>query len=357
MKKAILLAAAFMAVFAVFSFAIVLEEDAYLAAMEKYNAKDYSSSMPLFQKFLDDFPNSKYRPVALLKIADMTEDYVRKKELFERVIKESPGTEHEAEALFALGKMYYARGNMKKCGEYMDIVSGKYPDTVYMEPVQYYSALALNGQGKWNETKKKYDTYTASGYYQYKTRMELALGDACFSTSEYAKAAESYKKVLDSDETKEPDIYRPAVYRKLAEALKKAGDEKGAEKALDDFRYKYPDAFNSSGLKISMTPAVTMAIGSVQPSPAATPEAVKTASQVTSGTKPHSGTFTLQLGAFGSEKNAKKLEAELKKKGIRVRIEKAGNLFRVRTGHFKTRAEAENFAKRNTIGNFVIKEE
>ncbi len=356
MKKTLCFLAVFF-LFSSISFAVIIEEDAYIEAMDKYNKKDYSASMPRFQKFLDNFPNSKYRPVALLKIADMTEDYVRKKEIYERVIKENPGSEYEAEALFSLGKMYYARGNMQKCEEYMDIVAGKYPDTVYMEPVYYYSALALNAQKKWNETKKKYDEYISKGYYQYKTRMELVLGDACFSTAEYKKAAESYQKVLDSDETKEREIYRPAVYRKLAEALRKSGDEKGAEKVLDDFRYKYPDAFNSSGLKISTTPAFAADAPSAKLSPTATPSAVKVDFKKQAAVKTNNGTFTLQLGAFGSEKNAKKLEAEFKKKGIRVRIEKAGNLYRVRTGHFKTKAEAENFAKRNSIENYVIKED
>ncbi|PTD97443.1 SPOR domain-containing protein [Pseudothauera lacus] len=98
-------------------------------------------------------------------------------------------------------------------------------------------------------------------------------------------------------------------------------------------------------------PAAAQAPRPAQPAPATPPEdesarvrAIlegRVAAPVSS-----SGSYVVQIAAFGDPANAEALAADLKKKGFVAYTEKAGNVTRVRVGPFTARGEADAAAGR-----------
>ncbi|WP_457623543.1 SPOR domain-containing protein [Persephonella sp.] len=79
------------------------------------------------------------------------------------------------------------------------------------------------------------------------------------------------------------------------------------------------------------------------------PEPVKKASPST----PPKGYYYIQLGAFSSEKKAKKYVSDLKKKNVYIIKEKG--LYKVLLGRFKTSKEAYKYLRDNDMKGFVRK--
>ena len=90
------------------------EEDSYLQAMDSYNQKDFEKAKPLLQDFYNNFKDSKYRPNVMLKLAELETDFSKQEAMYKEIIKEKPDTEFEAEAVYSLGRLYFARDEFRK---------------------------------------------------------------------------------------------------------------------------------------------------------------------------------------------------------------------------------------------------
>jgi TolA-binding protein len=338
MKKALFLV--FMAVLIpALIFAAKSEEDQYLNAMDSYNKQDLPKALSGFQDFLAAFPQSKYRPAAMMKVAEIEENFTGKKELYEKVITEYPGTENEAEAVYSLGRLCHARGDYKKAEEYMETLIRKFSNTVWIEPAYYYLMLSLDDMGRFDEAKAIYNDYNSGkGYYMYKNRVELAYANLLFKTGEFAKSADSFEKVINKYDDNEKYIYLPPVYKRLALAYAKMNLPEKAKDTLMELNKKFPDAESDTfagrsaetdGIAFAVTPAAETAAGSF---------------------------FAVQVGAFSIQKYIKAEKDKYSKIGIPVLVKKSGKLSRVMVGKFNSRAEAEKFATKENIKNFLVKE-
>ena len=76
------------------------------------------------------------------------------------------------------------------------------------------------------------------------------------------------------------------------------------------------------------------------------------------------GTFALQVGAFESEENAKRLRKELQKKYADVRVvlweSNVKRLYRVRLGSFRSEAEARRYfeiLRKENLAGFIVRED
>ncbi len=334
-------------------FAKPSEDDVFLKAMAVYNSKDYKGASSAFENFLSEFPSSRYKPSALMKIAEIEEDVTKKKELYDRIIKEYPATEYEAEAVFSLGRMYYAMAEDKKAEEYLGTVMGRFSNTVWIEPAYYYMILALDGQSRQEEALKLYADYNnGKGYYMYKNRIELAYANILFKQGKFGEAVFAYQNVIDKTEDTEKYIYLPAVYQKLAEAYRKSGNTEKAKDAESALLKRFPSAetHEEAAESVTKTGAVTEVdpITNTSPAQAPTPE-----------NKAQSGIeyFTVQVGAFSLEKNAELEKENLAKKGVKAEVVKDGNFFKLKTGKYRTRAEADNFARGKGLKNYLVRKD
>jgi TolA-binding protein len=343
MKKFVLTAVIALAVSSCM-FAKPSEDDVFLKAMTLYNSKEYKNASAAFETFIKEFPSSRYKPSALMKIAEAEENVDKKKDIYERIIKEYPGTEYEAEAVYSLGRMYYAMAEDKKAEEYLGAVMGRFPNTVWIEPAYYYMILSLDGQGRQEEAKKLYADYNSGkGYYMYKNRIELAYANILFKQAKFGEAVFAYQNVIDKTEDTEKYIYLPDVYKKLAEAYRKSGNVEKAKDAESAMLKRFPSAdLPEESVKAGAVTAVDTVTGT-------TPAEVKPTEIIEY--------FTVQVGAFSLEKNAELEKENLAKKGVKAEIVKDGNFYKLKTGKFRTKAEAESFARGKGLKNYLARKD
>jgi thioredoxin-like negative regulator of GroEL len=164
---------------------------------------------------------------------------------------------------------------------------------------------------------------------------EIALADADAGLDDPSAACKRYESMMRSP------VAATAKYR-YGECLEKEGDVAGARSIYEQVRSEYartPEAI-LAGEKLEALRA-----GAREKSEAES----GSAAPADGGDKPAAAGFTLQFGSFGDRANAIKLAAALKGKvpGVRIDSELVNfkEVHRVRSGYFKTRAEAERMAE------------
>ncbi|MDP1853980.1 MAG: tRNA (N6-isopentenyl adenosine(37)-C2)-methylthiotransferase MiaB [Candidatus Omnitrophota bacterium] len=136
----------------------------------------------------------------------------------------------------------------------------------------------------------------------------LGLGDVYFLKDDYNKAREIYLQVKESSRE-----LGAQVYYRLAQVNLKLGDIEKAKEYSTLLKKDYPLSFEAQK-------SVTLNASDIF--------------------------FTVQVGAFSSQKNASKLASDLNEKGFDAYIDAPNTtdnaLYRVRVGKFKTKKEAES---------------
>jgi tetratricopeptide (TPR) repeat protein len=164
---------------------------------------------------------------------------------------------------------------------------------------------------------------------------EIALAEADAGLENPSGACRRYQGLIGSS------VAATAKYR-YGECLEKEGDVRGARKIYEEVRAEYTQTPESilAGEKLEALRAEVTAKPREEASPPT--GAGQDETPLTAG-------FTLQFGSFGDRANAIKLAAELKGKiaGIRIDSDLVNfrEVHRVRSGYFKTRAEAERRAE------------
>ncbi|HDT15236.1 MAG TPA: hypothetical protein ENN55_03410, partial [Firmicutes bacterium] len=311
----------------------MLEEDVYLDAMQTFNEKKYKEAAVKFDDFMKKFPKSSYRPNILLKQAELADDFFEKKELYEKVILEYQNTEYEAEAVYSLGRAYYARNDHASAGKYLLAMLQKHSNTFWIEPSYYYLFLSLSARKKYKEAENIYRDYNSKNkFYIYKSRMDLAYANVLMMQNEYAKAAEVYVRLLVEHDGKEKYIYAPDIYARLAECYEKTGSRDKREEVLKEMKNKYPGAKESKQLVEAVVPAAKEA-------------EIETQNVVSAPVHEKKESFyTVQLGAFSTQRNADRMKKQYEDKGYSMAVRKSGNLYLVQVGRFDSYGGAKKFA-------------
>jgi TolA-binding protein len=330
------------------------EEDAYLAAMEQYNKKDFDRARPLLSDFYENYRGSKYTPNVMLKLAELEPDFYRAEALYQDVIKAKPDTEFEAEAVFSLARLFFARKEYVKCAEYAGIIMGRFANTMWIEPAYHYMMLADNAQKKFGETAGYYAQYVSNtNYFMFKNRIKLAYAEALYAEEKYSEAIPLFSQVI-AEVDREKYIYAPDVYVKIMDCYKKTGNVSGQEKYSYDLKEKYPDSAEVKG---------AIVIKPVSETATAVPEAARTAAAPTAAVEPTmpGGIFyTVQIGAYANKKFADYDAEKLRKKKYYVFMKTEGKYTKVMVGKCKTRVEAAKLAYdlsiKEKIRNFYVKQ-
>nr|WP_269089411.1 SPOR domain-containing protein [Thermotomaculum hydrothermale] len=64
--------------------------------------------------------------------------------------------------------------------------------------------------------------------------------------------------------------------------------------------------------------------------------------------------YSVQLGAFSRKENAERFVGMLAKEGIKARVEKIGEYYKVYSGHFKSKERARSFGLTTGREFFVV---
>ncbi|MCX8092890.1 MAG: SPOR domain-containing protein [Candidatus Goldbacteria bacterium] len=326
------------------------EEKYYLSAMEAYNTKNFDRAKILFEEFNTKYPDSKYKPSVLLKLAELQTDFFISEKLFNQVMKDYKDTEYEAEAIFELGRIYFGRGEHLKCQENMDKIINKFSNTVWIEPAYYYYLLSLNVQGKYQEMEKLYKEYFEKGFYLYKNRIKNVYADMKFKNGAYEECILIYKDIL-AEKDNEKYIYIPQIYKRLAICYEKLKDVNGKNKYEYDLKQFYPNSIEAKN--ITDTAEEIKIIEDKKDIPVYK-------NFIKKETVERKIFYTIQIGAFTNERFAQQTVDKLKNKNYNVFTKQDGKFIKVYVGRFDTKEDVEKFAndfsKKEKIISYLIKQ-
>jgi TolA-binding protein len=315
------------------------ETDAYLKANAAYDKMDIDGALSGYNEFITEFPQSKYVPDALLKIADLTGSIDGAGKIYQRVIALAPGTGSENEALIGLGKMYYASGDYKKALDFFTQSVEKFPDMAGAEESGYYIMLCMYAEKDYDGLDSAFVAFWKKGYLKFKMRAQALYADSLYARGNYAQAAKLYSDITAIAAENSADIYMPEIYFRLSDSLKKSGDEKGADGVFLELKEKFPGSPEAKGEKHS---AVDSA--------AAAPEPEKA--------RP-AGNYSVQVGAYTNRRFCDMWEKKLNGANYETYVKKDGKFFKLSVGSFTTKKEAQIMKKelkvKQNMDGYIVK--
>jgi cell division septation protein DedD len=250
----------------------------------------------------------------------------------EKVLAQSSSHKGLDEVYYILGLCYLKEGNYLRASDIFEIVLNEYRDS------------------------------------KFKDEAKLGVGDSYFMKGDYSKAQIIYRELLkDRPQTK----LRPGIYFRLSEAGKRKGDQEQYQLYLAKLKKEFPqspEALSNKGFlpgsrnvyvpdvsrpaavksnPVVITPNVVYS-EAIKPAVntrenIAEPPGIKT---VDHSQELISGSYSIQVGAFSSPENARKLTLKLKAQGYSSYISLAESfnkkIYKVRVGGFSGLREAKD---------------
>jgi TolA-binding protein len=315
------------------------ETDAYLKANAAYDKMDIAGALSGYNEFITEFPQSKYVPDALLKMAALTDSVDGADKIYRQVIALAPGTGSEDEALIGLGKMYYASGDYKRALDFFTQSYEKFPDMAGAEEAGYHMMLCMYAEKDYDGLDSAFAAFWKKGYLKFKMRAQALYADSLYARGNYAQAAKIYSDITASTAENSAGIYMPEVYFKFSDSLKKSGDEKGAAGVFSELKEKFPASPEAKG---GAQAAVDAA--------AAEPEPEKALP---------AGNYSVQVGAYTNRRFCDMWEKKLNGANYETYVKKDGKFFKLSVGSFATKEGAqmmkEELKAKQNMGGFIVK--
>jgi tetratricopeptide (TPR) repeat protein len=237
----------------------------------------------------------------------------------EKILAQSGSRKGLDEVYYILGLSYLKEGNFLRASDIFEIVLNEYRDS------------------------------------KFKDEAALGLGDSYFMKGDYSRALSIYRKLLkDRPRTK----LKPAVYYRLSEIGKRTGDRQNQQFYQEKLKKEFPlspEALSDKeflpGSRNVYVPAEPRreAVNLPAGKPVNAPENIIPAPEVKPASREQdliSGGYSVQVGAFSSPENARKLTSKLKSQGFPSYISVAESLnkkiYKVRVGGFPGFGEAKD---------------
>jgi tetratricopeptide (TPR) repeat protein len=265
---------------------------------------------------------------ALYRLAGLKKSAAEAEILYREISRMDPAGRWGVAATLELAKIRFALGEYNEASSILD-TSGACRKS---DEACYFGGLADVMLKRYEDARGQLSTVKSE---RFRPWAQMALADAEAGLDDPAAACRRYQSMLRSP------VAATAKYR-YGECLERQGDFVGARSIYEQVRAEY-----------AQTPEAILAGEKL--------EALRAESRTRTGDdtgatpspddreKPLTAGFTLQFGSFNDRANAIKLAAELKGKvpGVRIDSELVNykEVHRVRTGYYKTRAEAERRAE------------
>jgi tetratricopeptide (TPR) repeat protein len=192
---------------------------------------------------------------------------------------------------------------------------------------------------------------------KFQDEAKLGLGDSYFLRRDYGRAQDSYGALLkDRPQSK----LKPAIYYRLSQLGKRTADKKKEQEFLAKLKSEFPRSPEALTAK-EFLPGPMIAPAGVIATPATAPKPSLPEKDIILAplAKPASsestqelitGSFSVQVGAFSSLENARKLTLKLKAQRHSAYISEAVSvnkkIYKVRIGGFSSRQEAKEAEKK-----------
>lgn len=136
----------------------------YQAGKALYYADHPEEALDQLRRFVENFPDSPWRPDALYRIADIhfqQQNYEAARTAFRRVIDEHPDHERAPQAQYAIGDAYYNSGDMAAAVETYRTVLETYPESPSASEAASSLFLALHAAGQQDRADTLIDSIAA----------------------------------------------------------------------------------------------------------------------------------------------------------------------------------------------------
>ncbi len=301
-----------------------------------YKSKQYDEASRLLDEELPGLTGRSRNEGLLLRAALETE-VDQAVDVYRQIIHAGDSPE-ALEARLALAKIYYTTGEYRNAVTVLSRIPGRGPTEDRMGAL-YFRALCWKQLGESENARSDLEAIDRGSFlhWSYTTLAEIDMQEG-----RIGDAVEKYEAIAGSHSN-------PVAGFKLGECYEILGER---DKALEVYRtllQQFPEALEAPKAreKIQM---IQRHRGPGRDEPAAGGEEEEQVDEEPSPPSAATAGYTLQFGAFSERENAIRLADELRRTipDIRLeRIERNGRTwFRVRTGRFATKREAEAAAGR-----------
>jgi tetratricopeptide (TPR) repeat protein len=284
------------------------EDMSYLQAVQLFNQKKWNDAQKAFEQFQKEFPNSRWKYAARIRLADMENNPGTALKLYQEVLQGPASDEWKISARWSLAQTYYTLGQYQNAADqfqHTGQTQGMNKSRAY-----YMSGLSLMALDKPREAKIWFAQAAGLADNVWAENALVGVGDASLALHDPAAGSKAYELYLQKNPNGE--LSDQALLGKT-QALKSLGQPIESARVKTDAKAHAPE---------ELEPAKK--------------------SQERNESAAH---YTLQLGAFSQRDYAKKLQKKLNAKGYKAFIvDSRGNqdvFHQVRVGDFPSRETAQ----------------
>ncbi|MDD5005979.1 MAG: tetratricopeptide repeat protein [Candidatus Omnitrophica bacterium] len=182
------------------------EEDAFLVAKNAYDDGSYGVSLNLFQKFINDFPDSQANTEARLYIAQcffQNNKFIEARDILTKLEKSYVSYGIEDRFLYWSGQVYLKVKDYKEAAKYFKKMVEMHPNSSLLFETKMLLGWVFLQDGKYDEAEQIFDTLTRSEDNAIQEEALFKKGEALFQKKDYNGVLENYtiftKVFPDSD--------------------------------------------------------------------------------------------------------------------------------------------------------------
>ncbi len=280
----------------------------------------------MLQRFLDRDPDN---PEALILMARATFDGAKSQEYYRRALNAAPEGPTAPRALIGIASFYFANGFYSNAHRLARQVVDSFPTASEAEEALLIIGRSMFASGHKSDAIETLQPLLSSNDGTIRHAATIVWAEASLAIGRYQPVAD----VL-GDPGWRSDPYAMILLAQASQRLGKTRDEQNARwRSTLARRAWYGETLTESTFTVpSATPRTTDSV-----SDASSPDEPR----VESMPEP-TGSFSLQIGAFGSEENANRLADRVRQSGFVVNVRRTGSLYRVLVGQYVTRDEARD---------------
>jgi tetratricopeptide (TPR) repeat protein len=270
---------------------------------------------------------------------------------------------------YALGldnlKAYFLNGDYKTCITEGEKILARASSSKDLDELYYILGLSYLKDGNYLRSSDIFEIilkeYRNS---KFKEEAKLGLGDSYFARSDFKKAESLYQEMLKNNPRSK---LKPGFYYRLSQLGKRTADFQQEQEYLHKLKSEFPQSPEALTNKEflpgnSIIPVAINKTAPVLKTELNIPEPVNNGSgsvEVGSAGEIISGSYSVQVGAFSLQENARGLALKLKAQGFSSYISQAmsGNkkIYKVRVGGFASKPEAKAAARKLELHGYSTK--
>ncbi len=281
----------------------------------------------MLQRFLDRNPDD---PDALILMARATFDGAKSQEYYRRALDAAPEGPTAPRALMGIASFYFANGFYSNAHRLARQVVDGFPTAPEIEEALLIVGRSMFASGHKSDAIETLRPLLSSSDGTIRHAATIVWAEASLVIGQYQPVAD----VL-GDPGWRSDPYAMILLAQASQRLGKTRDEQNARwRSTLARRAWYGETLSESTFSApTAAPRTTDDASDAPTSPVEPP-----ASAISEPT----GSFSLQIGAFGSEENANRLADRVQQSGFIVNVRRTGSLYRVLVGQYVTRDEARD---------------